>query len=534
LSLPAEICVRSLQGIIPDVDFTILAYDDSTLTARTLTDTAIVVSAEFTSRPPRRIDIAALTQESSYRLIVRLSDGNTVPVTDSVTFTHAGQREMILNLAPEAFVGSQTGVECDRPSGALVSLDGSDSTDADSSPGTADDIDTYEWYEGFGTPGRTLLGTGPTINVTLGLGSHAVALRVTDTVGESDVQETTVTVQDSTPPTLVCPAASAPVECTGAGGAQVTLMATATDLCGPTLEVQNDRTGNGADASGLYALGTTEVEFTARDASGNLARCGSAVTVRDTTPPSLTLRAEPSLLWPPNHEMVPVRVSWEARDLCDPAVGVSLVSATSGEPDDAAGMGDGSTMDDIQGAVAGTADADVLLRAERDRMGPGRVYTLSYQATDGSGNTVPALGVVTVPRDLGHGPEPLQMRLQPEGGGNGLRIHWPGVEGAVAYDVVQGDLSALRVEGSQLSIGAVRVLARRTAETSMVEPTGAAAPASGQAFFYLIQYRTETRVSGYGTESAPWPAVPASCTGGCPPSGDDALASTSTAKPRRR
>jgi hypothetical protein len=534
LPLPADVCVRSIQGTIPDVDLTILAYDDSTLTARTLTDAAVVVSAEFTTRPPRRIDIVSLTTGSSYRLLIRLSDGNTIPVTGSVTFTYEGQRELILDVAPEAVVATQTLVECDRPGGATVVLDASGSTDLDSSPGTADDIDTYEWYEGFGTPSQALLGAGSTINVTLGLGSHAVALRVTDTVGESDVQETTVTVQDSTPPTLVCPAASAPVECTGAGGAQVTLMATATDLCGPTLEVQNDRTGNGADASGLYALGTTEVEFTARDASGNLARCGSAVTVRDTTPPSLTLRAEPSLLWPPNHEMVPVRVSWEARDLCDPAVGVSLVSATSGEPDDAAGMGDGSTMDDIQGAVAGTADADVLLRAERDRMGPGRVYTLSYQATDGSGNTVPALGVVTVPRDLGHGPEPLQMRLQPEGGGNGLRIHWPGVEGAVAYDVVQGDLSALRVEGSQLSIGAVRVLARRTAETSMVEPTGAAAPASGQAFFYLIQYRTETRVSGYGTESAPWPAVPASCTGGCPPSGDDALASTSTAKPRRR
>ena len=77
---------------------------------------------------------------------------------------------------------------------------------------------------------------------------------------------------------------------------------------------------------------------------------------------------------------------------------VVLQSVTSSEPDDAPGGADGSTLNDIQGAALGTADYVVLLRAERNKNGPGRVYTLTYAATDVSGNRSTRSTTVTVPK----------------------------------------------------------------------------------------------------------------------------------------
>src|SRR4029077_9912498 len=121
----------------------------------------------------------------------------------------------------------------------------------------------------------------------------------------------------------------------------------------------------------------------------------------DTHAPVLSVLADPFVLWPPDHEMITVAVAWTLADTCDPSPVLTLVSVTSSEPDDAAGSGDGKTTGDSEGADAGTPDAALLLRAERDNGGTGRVYTLTYAATDASGNRAIALGVVTVPHDQG-------------------------------------------------------------------------------------------------------------------------------------
>jgi hypothetical protein len=83
---------------------------------------------------------------------------------------------------------------------------------------------------------------------------------------------------------------------------------------------------------------------------------------------------------------------------------VTLLAAESSEPDDAPDLGDGKTTDDIQDAALGTADPEVLLRAERSGNGPGRRYTLTYAARDASGNGTSAIVTVEVPHDLGDGP----------------------------------------------------------------------------------------------------------------------------------
>ena len=80
-----------------------------------------------------------------------------------------------------------------------------------------------------------------------------------------------------------------------------------------------------------------------------------------------------------------------------PGVSYVLTSITSSEPDN--GLGDGDTVGDIQDASFGTADTAFKLRAERSGPGPGRIYTVTYTATDASANSTAAQAIVTVPHN---------------------------------------------------------------------------------------------------------------------------------------
>jgi hypothetical protein len=211
--------------------------------------------------------------------------------------------------------------------------------------------------------------------------------------------------------------------------------------------------------------------------------------------------------------MVPIEVSWEALDLCDGTARVALVGVTSSEPEDAPGSDDGATHGDVAGLLIGQPDDQIQLRAERDGRGPGRTYEIRYQATDSAGNATPAVAAVTVPHDLGAGPDPLQLNVETTAAGT--RVYWPAVDGALAYDAISGDLQALRLVGETVSLGQVRVLGRALQATSVLDSAGAPPP-PGRGFFYLVQPRTARGGLGYGTESVPWPYVPSGCDGGCP------------------
>jgi len=222
----------------------------------------------------------------------------------------------------------------------------------------------------------------------------------------------------------------------------------------------------------------------------------------------------PQVLWPAVHEMESVSVAWVAADLCDPSPVVSVTSVTSSEPDDAAGTGDGATTGDIAGVAIGTADPLVELRGERGAVGPGRTYTLEYRATDSSGNDASALGVVTVPHDLGEGPDGLVLRVQELPGG-GWRWYWPQWGGAIAYDLVSGDLAAIALRPNQISLGTVEVLARERLDPWLDDPPSRS-PGARRCFFYVLEGRTERGGWGYGETILPWPREPDACNGGCP------------------
>lgn len=159
--------------------------------------------------------------------------------------------------------------------------------------------------------------------------------------------------------------------------------------------------GAGDRLTAAFAPGPHAMLVQVADPERLVATSVFGVTILDTVPPDAEASAEPALLWPPDHRMVPVRVLLNARDACSAAVEVVLLDVRSSESDDAPGSGDGRTTGDIAGARPGTDDREVLLRAERAASGPGRVYAIDYLLSDPAGNARSLTLRVTVPRDRG-------------------------------------------------------------------------------------------------------------------------------------
>jgi hypothetical protein len=292
------------------------------------------------------------------------------------------------NVAPIAcivdgrkFVSAWSGCESE------VTLDGSCSLDADSTEGTSDDINDFDWYEVIDTcePNSDIyIGSGEVIECNLGLGEHVIILEVTDKAGEFDRRQVSIWVWDRSLPEIILNGSEMVVlECgvdmyTEEG-------AEATDLCDDVEVVI------GGDIVDTSRCGTYVVTYDAVDAWGNEAeQVTRMVVVEDTTPPEISLVVEPNVLWPPNGKMIEVRPEWEASDNCDEQVEVSLVDISM------------SPVGDINDYVEIGDDGSIYLRAAKDKEGSGRIYTLVYEAADDSGNVTEASATVTVPHSRGH------------------------------------------------------------------------------------------------------------------------------------
>jgi hypothetical protein len=103
--------------------------------------------------------------------------------------------------------------------------------------------------------------------------------------------------------------------------------------------------------------------------------------------------ASPSELWPPNHKMKNVSVSYTNSDNFPGTVTCQL-SVTSNEPVTSAG--DNTSPDWIV-----NNNSSVQLRAERNGNGNGRVYTITVTCTDAQGNSSSKTTTVTVAHDQG-------------------------------------------------------------------------------------------------------------------------------------
>src|SRR5439155_24538337 len=191
--------------------------------------------------------------------------------------------------------------------------------------------------------------------VSNGCGGTKVVSRTwtaTDDSGNSTNVVQTITVRDTTPPSITC-AANKTVECASTWTFDAP---TATDTCGTaTIAILGTVTNTTGKCCGTFDATRT---WRATDACGNTAVCSQTVTVADHTPPTLTLNGAGEMT-----------VECHSK-FTDP--GAKATDACAG---------------DLTGAVITTGVVNTNL--------VGR-YTLTYRVTDPSGNSASTSRTVTV------------------------------------------------------------------------------------------------------------------------------------------
>ncbi len=163
--------------------------DPDNLLTYTWTDAqgqAIATGATADVRLPDGVNVITLTvTDDSF-------DTQTNVATDTVTITVAAANQL-----PVANGGGDRSLtDTDSQPGEDVTLDGSQSTDADGS------IASYAWYRQTGTETEELLGTGQTLNTRLPDGANTIRLQVTDNAGGIASGTFTVTVVAANQPPI--------------------------------------------------------------------------------------------------------------------------------------------------------------------------------------------------------------------------------------------------------------------------------------------------------------------------------------------
>jgi hypothetical protein len=247
----------------------------------------------------------------------------------------------------------------------------------------------------------TVTRTGVPAGNNFPVGPTIVTYTANDGHGHTKSAFQTVTVIDNTPPTISVPAnivVNAPANSCSATVNPGT--ATANDNCsGVTV------TGTRSDSQALnapYPVGTTTITWKATDAANNMTTGTQTITVKDVTPPVITLTSGAISLSPPNHSYHTFSIAdfvASASDHCDASVDINDVVISQVTSDEADTGGGGSTTHDI---VIAPDCKSVQLRSERDGTGDGRVYTVSLKVRDSGGNVTTATRQVFVPK--GDGP----------------------------------------------------------------------------------------------------------------------------------
>ncbi|HEY0006594.1 MAG TPA: immunoglobulin-like domain-containing protein [Pyrinomonadaceae bacterium] len=153
---------------------------------------------------------------------------------------------------------------------------------------------TVECHTSFNDPGANAsdtcagaLTSAITVSGTVNLdapGTYTRTYSVSDGTNSSSVSRTIIVV-DTTPPTIACAANISTVgNITGSCGANVSIVApTASDSCASNVNVVGTRSDNLA-LNAAYPQGTTTINWTATDASGNSSSCAQTVTVTNPSP----------------------------------------------------------------------------------------------------------------------------------------------------------------------------------------------------------------------------------------------------------
>jgi len=159
-------------------------------------------------------------------------------------------------------------------------------------------------------------------------------------------------------------------------------------------------TATGSKPTVMLGAGNHTITLTVKDSAGTTGSDTVDVLVKATgptvPPPSAGITVTPNVLWPPNHQMVPVVVGVSTGN----SGSLSTCKISKVESNEAqSGMGKGDLSPDWQI----TGDLTLMLRAERFGQGSGRVYTITVECAGTSGSSTTQTVTVTVPHDQGHG-----------------------------------------------------------------------------------------------------------------------------------
>jgi hypothetical protein len=232
----------------------------------------------------------------------------------------------------------------------------------------------------------------PASGTTFALGTTTVSCTATDASGNTSAPQTfTVTVQDTTPPTVTVPS-NMTVFSSGGGAIAVDFTTSASDLVDGSVP-----TTCTPPSGSTFPVGTTTVTCTATDAAGNTGSASFTVTVVPNRPPVCSAVSVQGVagLWPVNHKLVLVSLSG-ASDPDGNTITYRIDGVSQDEP--VTGGGSGNTAFDAQRASGGS----VWLRSERAGSGDGRVYTIAFTVTDQYGLSCSGTVDVAVPHDSAH------------------------------------------------------------------------------------------------------------------------------------
>ncbi len=228
----------------------------------------------------------------------------------------------------------------------------------------------------------------PASGATFAIGDTVVTCTATDAAGNRGTGRFSVIVRDTTAPVVTVPK-DMTLEASNKDGAIGAYVATASDIVnGNIAPVCSPASGS------TFAIGTTTVTCTARDVAGNAASASFKITVKDATAPAIaSVTPSQSTLWPPDHRLVSMTVAVSASDRVDPSPVCTIASIKSSEVIN--GLGDGDTWPDwdIGNGLS------FQLRAERAGKGPGRIYTITVDCADKSGNHATKSATVSVPKN---------------------------------------------------------------------------------------------------------------------------------------
>ncbi len=140
-------------------------------------------------------------------------------------------------------------------------------------------VATYSASANDAVDGAVLVSCSPTSGSAFPIGTTSVNCSASDTVGNTANGSFSVTVQDTTDPTLTLPA-DITAEATSLGGAAVNYSVSATDIVDTSVSIVCN-----IPSGSTFAIGTTLVTCTATDDASNSAPGSFNVTVQDTTAP---------------------------------------------------------------------------------------------------------------------------------------------------------------------------------------------------------------------------------------------------------